>query len=186
VLEAFEWLSPVLPNPSWAFKSFFSVVYCVTTMLVLAVVHQEKLPSEDKVEGNFRDVVGWVVVGILGVVLVWFFSGVFTYKPVLIAGRSMEPTIRIGDIAVYADVSSEELKEGDIIVFYQEKGRIIHRIVRIETREGRLLYITKGDANRDVDADPVREEQVIGKVVFVIPKVGWVSIALKNLINYLF
>ncbi len=183
VLLAFEWFSPILPNPSWIFKSFFAVTFSVIAMLVIGTINREKLPSGESKEEGLKGAISWVAVGIAGVLIVWFFSGVFTYKPVLIAGRSMEPSIKIGDIAVGTKALSRDLKVGDVIIFVKERGKIVHRIVKIEKTGEGLLFFTRGDANRVADSDPVREAQIIGKVAFVIPKLGWVAIGLKNLVN---
>ena len=44
----------------------------------------------------------------------------------------------------------------------------------MEANDGTLLYRTKGDNNNVADAILVREENVYGKVLFRIPKLGYV------------
>lgn len=63
---------------------------------------------------------------------------------------------------------------GDIITFYQSDLRkeVTHRIYRL----GGNMYITKGDNNEAIDAQPVNPRLVIGKVVLVAPFLGyWVT-----------
>lgn len=67
-------------------------------------------------------------------------------------------------------VKSKEYKVGDVITF--DTGSSVpttHRIIEI-TDEG---YITQGDANNSKDTTAVKPEQVIGKVFFTIPGVGY-------------
>jgi len=45
---------------------------------------------------------------------------------------------------------------------------------------GTTWFVTQGDANNAPD-NPVNERQVMGKVVLTIPKLGWVSIYLKEI-----
>ena len=45
------------------------------------------------------------------------------------------------------------------------------------------IFITKGDANSEPDVDPVMPDQVTGKVVFTIPKLGWIPIFFKTIFN---
>ena len=56
----------------------------------------------------------------------------------------------------------------------------MHRVVKVEETEAGEFFITKGDANDEPDADPVISENVVGKLVFRIPKIGWVAIAVKQ------
>ena len=41
-------------------------------------------------------------------------------------------------------------------------------------------FITKGDNNNDADSDPVIPQNVIGKIVFNVPKIGWLAIIVKG------
>jgi len=69
----------------------------------------------------------------------------------MVLNRSMK-SYGIGDIITY--------KHGDIY--------ITHRVVDI-TDKG---YITQGDANNTEDTEAVKAEDIVGKVVLVIPKIG--------------
>jgi hypothetical protein len=44
---------------------------------------------------------------------------------------------------------------------------------------GLLWFVTKGDANNAAD-EPVMEVNVMGKAVFTIPQLGWVSVFLRE------
>jgi len=80
-----------------------------------------------------------------------------------------------GDIAVLR--GKKEYEIGDIIVFIGEKKPIIHRIVA--KRCNRVcVYETKGDNNyaQLPFEKEINEDQIIGKVIFVIPKLGWIKL----------
>jgi len=94
------------------------------------------------------------------------------YEPVY--SGSMEPAIPVGSIAVIKPTNPETLKINDIICFRIESESAItvtHRIIDI-TNEG---FITKGDANEDPDQWIVRKENVVGKVIAVIPYIGYLG-----------
>jgi signal peptidase len=103
------------------------------------------------------------------------------YRPVSLAGDtryepvfsgSMEPAIPVGGIVVIKPVDPETLKIGDIICFtLTEPTSITHRIINI-TDQG---FITKGDANEDPDQWIVKKENVIGRVIFTIPFIGYLG-----------
>jgi len=66
---------------------------------------------------------------------------------------------------------------GDIIVFFANSKPIIHRIVN-KTCQGSCVYETKGD-NNDGQIDfekSVTENQIVGKAIFVLPKLGWIKL----------
>jgi signal peptidase len=54
----------------------------------------------------------------------------------------------------------------------------VHRVIKIEENGN---FLTKGDANSIADVDPVDPRNVVGKEIFIVPKVGWISIAVKKL-----
>jgi len=75
---------------------------------------------------------------------------------------------------------ADVINEGDIIQFRKEKITVMHRVVEVEETEAGKFFITKGDANKDPDSDPVIPENVVGKAVFTIPKLGWLAIVVKG------
>lgn len=86
----------------------------------------------------------------------------------VVQSGSMEPSIMTGDIIF---VSNEiDYKVGDVITFIDsEKRTVTHRITENISPK---IYSTKGDANRTQDFAQVKHSQVIGKVVFILPKLG--------------
>lgn len=86
---------------------------------------------------------------------------------------SMEPAIPTGSLVYIRTMKPEEILEGDVIAFYGARDQasiITHRVV-----ENRVLmgeFITKGDANRTEDMNPVPYGNFIGKVVRSVPGAG--------------
>ena len=84
----------------------------------------------------------------------------------------------------------EDVKIGDIIVFDRPKDHdrvIVHRVVAVVDDDPKTLR-TKGDNNQRsiVGTDyPITEEEYIGKVVHVIPQVGFITKILQPPINYI-
>jgi signal peptidase len=58
---------------------------------------------------------------------------------------------------------------------------VTHRIAEIQDNGGQKTYSTKGDANRSEDEDSISYSQIIGKVVLVIPKLGYYVAYAKSL-----
>jgi signal peptidase len=93
----------------------------------------------------------------------------------------MEPSIHTGSVVMIAP--SALYKQNDIITFQDltdKKKTITHRIKDLEVVEGNIYYITKGDANDSADARKVAQKEVIGKVVFSVPLVGYLIEAVRK------
>jgi signal peptidase I len=93
---------------------------------------------------------------------------------------------------VVKGVDTEDIKVGDIIVFYNPYRNIpvVHRVIKIEKRGSVTYFYTKGDNNLTNPhsdqvsgiAPPIPEELVKGRVVKVIPKLGWFRVLVTELI----
>jgi signal peptidase len=93
----------------------------------------------------------------------------------------MRPALEVGDVVIVAKVSADTIKTGDIIQFREAEGiTTVHRVVEVRETEGKTVFVTKGDDNRAPDPEPVLAANVVGKVIFDIPKVGWAAIAVKE------
>ncbi len=119
--------------------------------------------------------VKWLILVGITVLAIYFLSSKFNvlggYKPFLVQSGSMEPSIMTGDIIVVQ--KRETYFINDVITFQASTDRVVtHRIVEVEKGEENK-YSTKGDANRSGDEDAITNQQIIGKVSLVIPKLGY-------------
>jgi len=88
-----------------------------------------------------------------------------------------------GDIMILFGISPEKIRIGDVIVFTSQKPYpIIHRVVSINQPDGRYVFETKGDHNKNYINDgmlnelSVSESQLLGKAVARIPFLGYIKI----------
>lgn len=181
-LAAFEWLSPILPNLQWTFTAFLGTVAPVLGLLIVRDLLSWRAASQEAV-GPKRSSsgTGWVLLVVFVVFLFWFNAGLFGVRPALISGISMEPTIKAGDIAITRPVSPGDVRVGDIVRYRQGHTAILHRVMEMYRQGDKTIFITKGDNNNTADA-PWDSSQLEGKLVLLIPKVGWVPILLRQLI----
>jgi signal peptidase len=102
------------------------------------------------------------------------------YKSYLVQSGSMEPTIMTGDIVVVH--SQPQYFINDSVTFFGSDGRIVtHRIIGSSKEGEKIIFATKGDANRSVDSDVATPDKIIGKVIFIIPKLGYFVAFSKSL-----
>ena len=109
----------------------------------------------------------------------------------VVSSGSMYPELAMYDIIVISGhILFDDVKIGDIIVFDKPKDHskvIVHRIVAVVDDDPRTLR-AKGDNNQQsiVGTDyPITNEEYIGKVVYVIPQVGFITKILQPPINYI-
>lgn len=182
ILQGFEWLSPILPNLSWSVKALIGVMIPTVGFLT---IHQSTIPRYTRKHGRLVKVkksstLGWTAVVMISVLAIWGSTGMLGFRPSIISSGSMTPTLQVGDVIITVEASPNDIKIGDIIQYSGENEIIAHRVVDIQQQGGTQYFITKGDDNNAPDPEPVSPSQVIGKTVFTIPKLGWVSIAIKT------
>ncbi len=103
------------------------------------------------------------------------------FNAYVIISPSMVPTIKVQDAVIIKRVEENQLKKGDMITFnstdYRYSGvTVTHRIVGIEKIEdGRILYTTKGDNNNTPDTTRITYDNIYGKVIMRIPKIGYLQ-----------
>ena len=152
-----------------------------------------------------------VIVVIAAAFIIWFGIIRFAFgvnNPFyVVSSGSMIPNLNVGDYVIIKHGSSNssndnssfnKLKIGDIIVFKTpgvstdgEHKVIVHRVAQIlnaDSTNGERIIRTKGDANPYsipyLDY-PIKGEDYIGKVVYVIPKVGLITRAIAPPLNYI-
>lgn len=111
------------------------------------------------------------------------------YDAYIIISGSMEPKIEVYDVVINKRVDVNDLEVGDVITFVSTSSNstgltITHRIVGLieDSKTGKTKFRTKGDNNFSVDESLVTSDNVIGKVILVIPKVGYIrKIILDNI-----
>jgi signal peptidase len=125
-----------------------------------------------------------------------------TIPMVVVTSGSMEPTIYRGDLLLVQGKDAEEIKNGTIsdlqgdIIIYDSEGLwsysvgepIVHRVVNkwYDEIEGKYYFYTKGDNNPDIDPPgesaslAVSEDRILGVVIAIIPKVGWIKLWLTE------
>lgn len=100
-------------------------------------------------------------------------------KNLAVLSGSMEPAIRVGSIVVAREEESDDLLVGDIITYSLTGDTLVtHRIIEVNSEEGYVL--TQGDANDVADGAPVNFEQIVGKVLFHIPFLGYITMYMKT------
>ena len=181
MLLLFWWFMPIIPDLPWAIIGFIGTAVPILSLLAVRNFYRSQTERFRARRGGERSLTGWVMFAVVSVAVIWFSVGLFPVHPTLIGSGSMEPVMYAGDVSVVAEVEPENIKEGDIIQFRTaEDYTILHRVIEVIETGGVVSYITKGDANDEPDKEPVLADNVVGKVIFTVPKIGWVAVWVKG------
>lgn len=97
-------------------------------------------------------------------------------------GKSMNPLLYNGDLAFIKGVDTDTLEIGDDIAVritedaqlrYNVPSIVLHRIISIDEGGQGLVFETQGINNPEPDLYRTAEPNVIGKMVFHLPKAGY-------------
>ncbi len=89
---------------------------------------------------------------------------------------SMEPVYPVGSVVYVKEAKADEIKEEDAITYTlgtNSEYVMTHRVTQIFKDE--QAFMTKGDANETEDMEKVPFTRLIGRPVFCIPYLGFVS-----------
>jgi signal peptidase I len=139
-----------------------------------------------------------VIIIVVVIAIIWLgLQAVFgTANPFyVVSSGSMIPVLQIYDvIVVEGNTPFQDVKKGDIIVFYSpklyEQGKervIVHRVSLLMGEDPKIVR-TRGDANPASIAGtdyPITEKEYLGKVEYVVPQVGYITQILQPPINYI-
>ena len=121
------------------------------------------------------------IIVIVAIVLAILFVGfrVIGFEVYTVVSGSMEPEIPVGSLVYVKEIDPFKLKSRDVISYLVSENTIVtHRVTEIvpDPEDPSVIrFRTKGDANDVEDAGLVHGKNIIGKVRFHIPLLGYVA-----------
>ncbi|MCS4277318.1 signal peptidase [Mycetocola sp. BIGb0189] len=138
-----------------------------------------------RIAGLITKVISWIVIGAAVLLIVAFVlvPRVTGATPYTVLTGSMRPNMPPGTTVVVRPIDFDAIRVGDVITYQIASGKpevVTHRVIAVNvTQDGPRLQ-TKGDANPAPDPNPVRPEQVRGKVWYWAPFVGYLSQGIQS------
>ena len=109
------------------------------------------------------NVMGIILIVLVVLVLVpVFLPKILGYQTFNVISGSMEPSLPVGSLVLTKGIPAEEVQVGDVIVFHRGGTAVTHRVVENQVEEQQ--FITKGDANKAEDFQPVPYQDLVGVV----------------------
>lgn len=177
--KLYLWLSPILPNAPWIMVAIIETT--IPTILFFYIRYANSKNSEIKSRQEIENVnpKNSIPLVVLVILVIWFTIGVFPIKPIAIASGSMEKELYVGDVVIVKKCNANDIVNGDIIQYQMKGYTVIHRVIEKKQKNGEYYFTTKGDNNPSEDKESVKEEQVLGKVIFKVKYLGYPAIWLN-------
>lgn len=183
IIQLFLWFSPLLPNLQWTTQSLIGVAFPALGFAFVQWLYSNAVCQVKKSAYKKENPTGWIIVSLISVFIIWFPTGLLGVYPSVIISGSMKPGINIGDMVIVKKLKPEEVKKGDIIQYLREDKKVVtHRVLNVVKNDSGPHFITKGDANHIYD-DPVKFQNLKGKMIAKIPKIGLVSLAIRTMFS---
>ncbi|MDO8668422.1 MAG: signal peptidase I [bacterium] len=144
----------------------------------------------------FFKIIYYLFIACVAIIALFLIISIFpitgNFKVMVVQSGSMEPAIHTGSVVIVKPLSASsgqaaDYKIGDIITFgpnTKTKAPTTHRINEVKNSNGVFTYITKGDANNAPDTKEIRKNEIIGKVLFSVPYVGYAVDAAKKPLGF--
>ena len=120
-------------------------------------------------------VLGFCLLALAPVVLGW--------RPYTVLTGSMRPNIQPGDVVMDRPMKISDADVGDVITFSDPSRNgvlVTHRIRSITRGPVQTDVETRGDANNASERWTIKTTDPVGRVVYVIPKVGFVANTIRR------
>lgn len=187
ILSLITILLPIFPGLNWLIKAMLEIILVIVCALYVNYVDLQSARVLNRRQLKKEKVTSYIPFVIVLVILVCFIGGIFKYQPIAVLSNSMYPTFARGDAVVVQKLEKKEfskLKKGDILYYSKDGKLVIHRIIEIkETEEKKLEIKTKGDNNNTEDNWIIKEEEIIGKVKFMVPYIGYPSVWVNEMLK---
>ena len=182
IMELYEFIIPIVPGFGPYVKSIIMIIYPI--ILTFVIYKGEKLKINNSPKDNKKHEVAFIVITTILLIIVALNSGLFTYQTLVVGSNSMQPEISKGDVVLIRKIDledNEKLKKNDILAFRNGSKIIVHRVYKAIEKNDGTYYITKGDNNNQADQGVVEPNNVLGKVLLKIKKIGLPSIWLNEM-----
>ena len=180
ITTVYVYVFPIIPDLYIFLESIIKMVVPYIIYIILENVYSKQklvVTIETRKKERIISTIGWIV----SELIVMIISCKFKYGVLVIGSGSMTGTINKGDIILYEKYkNTDDIKVGNIIVFYEDDIKVIHRIIDQKLMGEETRYYTKDDANQKQDEGYRETKDIIGQVKARIPYMGWFTLWIND------
>ena len=122
----------------------------------------------------------WTVGALAAVVIAVGVARGAGYAAFVVTSGSMAPSIPVGSLIVVQSVLPESIGVGEVITYAIADRIVTHRVQQISDEDGRVAFVTGGDANDVADPWLAEPQGEVGAVRAAIPTLGFVIAAIQS------
>ncbi len=169
LINLYIYMTPILPDVPWYILPLTSTVVPLAQLIVASSIVQAGRRGYTSGLHRKSAYASTATILVISVIILSIF--VTGSRLAVVMSGSMEPALNVGDVVLLTP--AKNLKVGDVVAYSGHNTIIIHRIISIKTdKQNNVIYVTKGDANNDPDPYDVRNVTILGKLTYVIPRIG--------------
>lgn len=181
ITTLYIYIIPITPDTYIFLESILRIIVPYVIYVIIEGLHSKNnqiISTKQKI----KEIIISVILCIVVALIVMLVSCRFRFGALTIGSGSMTGTINKGDIIIYEKYKeNENVKTGDIIVFTSDDTRIVHRVTEQRNLGDEIRYYTKGDANEQEDQGYRLRTDVVGKVKFRIPYIGYLTLLINDM-----
>ena len=175
ITTMYMYICPIIPDIYVFFQSVYRIIFPFIIYLTIDYVFTTE-NFKMAVKNQKTSVTSLVICIVIVFLIVALISCKFKYGIMVVGSPSMTGSINKGDAILFEQYKTQKLEEGQVIVFYKDNMKTIHRIDDIQILNGETIYYTKGDNNQQKDDGYRTEDEILGVVKFKLKYIGWPTI----------
>lgn len=160
----------------------------------MRIISKNKQNKTKKIKNIVFNIIKYIIfICILVLILyslIFNFNKIFFKKEYLQIGNisiitgnsfnSMNPELQNSDLIIIGKEKEYDMQEGTIYAYELNEKVFVQRLYYIDTNNGNIQYIFKGDNNINPNLDGIKSEDIIGKVIFSVPIIGLFAKVFQN------
>jgi signal peptidase I len=124
--------------------------------------------------------VRWTAGVLIALVLLVGAARLLGYSAFVVTSGSMSPSIAVGSLIVVQSARPESVSVGQVITYALPDRIVTHRVEAISEQDGRVAFVTRGDANDVVDPWLAEPQGDVGAVRAAVPLAGFIVAAIQS------
>jgi signal peptidase I len=121
----------------------------------------------------------WTAAALMALVLGVGGARLLGYDAFVVTSGSMAPTIAVGSLIVVQAVPPVSIGVGDVVTYALPDRVVTHRVQQISQEDGRVAFVTRGDANDVTDPWLAEPQGTVGALRAVVPFAGFAVAAVQ-------
>ena len=174
------YIIPYIPDVYIFMRTFLRMIYPFIIYIVLENTYS-KATKTISTRNKRKDIIETTLLFTIVITLIMLISCQFKYRVLVIGSESMTGSINRGDVVFIERYDSQVIKKNQVIVFNYNNIQTVHRVYEVRKINNVYQFITKGDANKNIDNGYRKNSDISGIVKFKIKYIGLPTLWLRSL-----